>query len=87
MRSDMPEGTVIPFPITSASNRAVHSELLTALVDLRSSLTLLSVIAAQAEQRGEPLPNDARIGALLDDIRKWLNASSPASWRPPNVEL
>jgi hypothetical protein len=74
--------TVIPFPASPASSKAAHSELLTALVDLRSSLTLLSVIAAQAEQRGEPLPNDARIGALLDGISSWLNASSPPSWRP-----
>ena len=79
----MSTGKVVPFPITPASNRAAHSELMTALVDLRSSLTLLSVIAAQAEQRGEPLPNDARIGALLDGISEWLNTSSPATWRPP----
>lgn len=79
----MSAGTVIPFPVSPAANRQAHSELLTALVDLRSSLTLLSVIAAQAEQRGEPLPNDARIGALLDGISNWLNASSPPTWRPP----
>lgn len=82
----MSAGTVIPFPVSPASSKAAQAELLTALVDLRGSLTLLSVIAAQAEQRGEPLPNDARIGALLDGISAWLNASSPAAWRPPADE-
>lgn len=77
---------VIPFPTPQAASGAVHSELLTALVDLRSSLTLLSVVAAQAEQRGEPLPNDARIGALLDGISEWLSASSPAPWRSPAAD-
>ena len=72
---------VIPFPTPQPADGAAHSELLTALVDLRSSLTLLSVVAAQAEQRGEPLPNDARIGALLDGISHWLEASSPTQWR------
>jgi hypothetical protein len=72
---------VIPFPLKASDGLKAHAELLMALADLRNGLTLLSLISAHAELRGEPLPTDERTSALLDGIAEWFNTGSAASWR------
>jgi hypothetical protein len=72
---------VITFPTKASDGRGAHAELLMALADLRNGLTLLSLISAQAELRGEPLPTDERTSAMLDGIAQWFDTGSAASWR------
>ncbi len=72
---------VIPFPVKATDGREAHAELLMALTDIRNGLTLLSLISAHAELRGEPPPTDERISAMLDGIAEWLTTGSAANWR------
>jgi hypothetical protein len=72
---------VIPFPVQTSAVANAATELLLALTDLRNGLTLLSLISAHADLRGERLPTDERIEALLDGIAAWLASSAATQWR------
>ena len=78
---------VIPFPVQTSAAANTAAELRLALTDLRNGLTLLSLISAHADLRGERLPTDERVEALLNGIAAWLSSSAAAQWRsdtPPD---
>ncbi len=76
----MPTADIIPFPHASASNEA-PAKLIAALAELRGNLTLLQLIALQAEERGERLEIDDSMKALVDGITEMLRDATPAQLR------